>query len=345
MTSQDQPRHAAPLHGGKPRKVGTSVTARAAGKINVSFAVGPLRADGYHSVLSVYLAVGLYEDVKATITAEPGISVSVIRGAGGFDSVDGSSRMLEPLSAVPTNADNLAVKAALLMADVSENPTGLHLEITKRVPVAGGMGGGSADAAATLVACDALWNAGLSRQELAHIGSELGADVPFAISGGAAVGMGVGDELSPILAPRPMNWVLVRSDFGLSTPTVYATLDRLRAAGGAKVAAVGEVNADLISALRGDDATALVPFLRNDLQAAALSLAPGLADVLRRGSELGALGGLVSGSGPTLAYLSVDETSAEELARALRANGFSALTVQSPGGPAKIISEYHPEVR
>ena len=160
-----------------------TVRAKAPGKVNVSLGVGPLREDGYHSVASVYLAVSLYEEVAATSTATPGITVSIAPASTlDLDDVD-----------IPLDERNLAYKAAAIMADVSEHPTGVHLEITKRVPVAGGMGGGSADAAATLVACDALWNSGLSRDELAHLAAELGADVPFSLLGGTAVGLGVGD--------------------------------------------------------------------------------------------------------------------------------------------------------
>ena len=110
---------------------------------------------------------------------------------------------------IPLDHRNLVVKAAAIMADLSGHSTGVHLEITKRVPVAGGMGGGSADAAATLLACDALWNSGLSREELAHLAAELGADVPFALLGGTAVGLGLGDDLSPALVKAQTDWVLV----------------------------------------------------------------------------------------------------------------------------------------
>ena len=163
-----------------------TVRVKAPGKVNVSLEVGPLRPDGYHSVASVYLAVSLYEEVAATSTEAPGITVSLNRASTvDLDAAD-----------IPLDGNNLAYKAAAIMADVSERPTGVHLEITKRVPVAGGMGGGSADAAATLLACDALWNSGLSREELAHLAAELGADVPFSLLGGTAVGLGVGDELA-----------------------------------------------------------------------------------------------------------------------------------------------------
>ena len=172
---------------------------KAPGKVNVSLDVGPLRPDGYHSVASVYLAVSLYEEVAATSTDTGEITVSIS---------DASTLDLDGVD-IPLDHRNLAYKAAAIMADVSEHSTGVHLEITKRVPVAGGMGGGSADAAATLLACDALWNSGLSRDELAHLAAELGADVPFSLLGGTAVGLGLGDDLSPALVKAQTDWVLV----------------------------------------------------------------------------------------------------------------------------------------
>src|SRR6476620_2666963 len=202
-----------------------TVRVKAPGKFNVSLDVGPLRADGYHSVASVYLAVSLYEEVAATSTDTGEITVSSSPASTlDLDGVD-----------IPLDERNLAYKAAAIMTDVSEHSTGVHLEITKRVPVAGGMGGGSADDAATLLACDALWNSGLSRDELAHLAAELGADVPFSLLGGTAVGLGVGDELSPALVKAQTDWVLVTADFGLSTPEVFRTLDRLRDAEGEEI--------------------------------------------------------------------------------------------------------------
>ncbi|MGA7206624.1 MAG: 4-(cytidine 5'-diphospho)-2-C-methyl-D-erythritol kinase [Specibacter sp.] len=303
---------------GRPRHV----RVRAPGKINASFKAGPLRADGYHSVASTYLAVSLYEEVQAT--AKPGtpardITVSISAN---------SSLAPKLLDGIPLDATNLAVRAALLVADVSENPCGVHLEITKHVPIAGGMGGGSADAAAALVACDALWRSGLSREELSLLGSELGADVPFALLGGAAVGLGVGDKLTAALAPVPLHWVLVQSDHGLSTPIVYGALDGLRE--GLDVETPERVDPRILAALRAGDPALLAPWLVNDLQAAALALAPELDDVLAAGLEHGALAAMVSGSGPTVAMLATDSRHASELAAALSNAGHAAVAVEGP---------------
>ncbi|WP_309817687.1 4-(cytidine 5'-diphospho)-2-C-methyl-D-erythritol kinase [Pseudarthrobacter sulfonivorans] len=306
-----------------------TVRVKAPGKVNVSLDVGPLRADGYHSVASVYLAVSLYEEVAATSTPTPGITVSISPDSTlDLDGVD-----------IPLDGSNLAYKAAAMMADVSEHATGVHLEITKRVPVAGGMGGGSADAAATLLACDALWNSGLSRDELAQVASELGADVPFSLLGGTAVGLGVGDELSPALVKAQTDWVLVAADFGLPTPEVFRTLDRLREAEGLDADEPTAVDPKILQALRSGDADALSRVMVNDLQRASIELAPGLRATLGRGEALGALAGIVSGSGPTVALLTHNPAAAESLAEDLRHYGLTAFPVHGPVHGARIISD------
>lgn len=311
------------------RFIPRTVRVKAPGKVNVSLNVGPLRPDGYHSVASVYLAVSLYEEVAATSTETGGITVSISPNSTlDLDGVD-----------IPLDERNLAYKAAAIMADVSEQATGVHLEITKRVPVAGGMGGGSADAAATLLACDALWNSGLSREELAHLASELGADVPFSLLGGTAVGLGIGDELSPALAKAQMDWVLVCAGYGLSTPEVFRTLDRLRDAQGLEVPEPVGVDPKILQALRSGDPEALSRVLINDLQRASIELAPQLRDTIGLGESNGALAGIVSGSGPTIALLTHSTGSAETLAEELRHLGHDALAVHGPVPGARIISD------
>jgi 4-diphosphocytidyl-2-C-methyl-D-erythritol kinase len=311
------------------RFAGRTVRVKAPGKVNVSLAVGPLRPDGYHSVASVYLAVSLYEEVAATSTAASGITISLSpESTLDLDAVD-----------IPLDSNNLAYKAAAIMADVSERATGVHLEITKRVPVAGGMGGGSADAAATLLACDALWNSGLSREELAHLASELGADVPFSLLGGTAVGLGLGDELSPALVKAKTHWVLVVADYGLSTPEVYRTLDRLRAAEGVEASEPTGVDPQILASLRGGDAESLSRVLVNDLQRASIELSPALRDTLGIGESHGAIAGIVSGSGPTVALLADDSVAAEALAEDLQRYGLAALPVHGPVPGARIISD------
>ncbi len=298
------------------------VHARAPGKLNLFFEVGEVQDDGYHEVASAYQAVSLYEDVWAEPAADFTISIS--------GTVD--------VSGVPADDRNLALRAARLVAQKIGHPSGVHLEIVKHVPVAGGMGGGSADAAAALVACDALWGADLGAGQLQQLAARLGADVPFSLMGGTAVGMGRGDQLSPALAKGRFDWVVVPSDVGLSTPDVYAHLDALRARpdilSGARTPVV---EPGVLHALRAGDAVALAERARNDLQAAALSLRPELREALELGEETGALAGLVSGSGPTLAFLAADPESALELQVVLSAAGYQALHVHGPVHGARVL--------
>ncbi|WP_323745557.1 4-(cytidine 5'-diphospho)-2-C-methyl-D-erythritol kinase [Arthrobacter gandavensis] len=303
-----------------------SVTVSAPGKINVSLQVGPLRPDGYHSVASVYLALSLREDVTAAAAPQPGITVSVT----------GGGPLQIPVAGIPLGPDNLVARAAAALAEHAGIPDpGVNLIITKRVPVAGGMGGGSADAAAALLACNLLWKTGLDAAELSSLAARLGADVPFALEGGAAVGLGVGDLLTEAPAQAPLHWVLVASSgAGLSTPAVYGRLDALRAeaeAAGASPAPEPEAaDPRLLEALRTGNAAALADVISNDLQPAALLLSPELVPVLDRGRALGALAGIVSGSGPTLAFLAADAVSAARLEAALRSEGHNALAVHGP---------------
>lgn len=301
------------------------VAVRAPGKINVCFRVGALQEDGYHDVASLYLAVSLFEEVTAT----PAEDFSV-RFTGPVDA-----------SGLAVDDSNLALRAARLLAGRTGHEGGVALTIEKHVPIAGGMGGGSADAAATLLACDELWGTGFGRAGLAPLAAELGADVPFALEGGTAVGTGRGDELSPALAKGPFHWVLALSDEGLSTPVVYGELDRHRAEHAAVLPPVPEtvrVDAPALQAMRGGDPAALAEALHNDLQVAALRLAPALGEVLELGETSGALAGIVSGSGPTLAFLAADAAAAAALRGVFAREGIRALTATGPVPGARLIS-------
>lgn len=299
-----------------------SVTVRAPGKINVYFRVGALQDDGYHEVASLYQAVSLYEDV----TAEPAPNFSV-RFVGPIDT-----------SELQIDESNLAIRAARLLAEHTGYTSGVQLTVHKRVPIAGGMGGGSADAAATLLACDELWGTGVGRHGLVPIAAQLGADVPFALEGGTAVGTGRGDELSPALARGCFHWVLAFSDTGLSTPVVYRTLDQHRADHVADLApAPAQVSVDtaVLQAVRAGDAETLADSMHNDLQAAALRLAPELTELLELGESRGALAGIVSGSGPTVAFLVASAVAAAELQSMLTRAGVRSLAVTGPVAGAR----------
>jgi len=302
----------------------TRVRVRAPGKINVFLSVGALQDDGYHDVATAYQAVSLYEDV----TAEPADDFSV-RFTGPIDT-----------STVPTDGSNLAIRAARLVAEAAGHRGGVRLTIDKRVPVAGGMGGGSADAAATLLACDTLWGTALGRDELLRLAARLGADVPFAFAGGTAVGTGRGDELSPALAKGEFHWVLALSDDGLSTPAVYRALDEHRERYRADIRPAPTtpvVEANVLQALRAGDPDLLADCLHNDLQAPAMRLQPALATTLEIGEKAGALAGIVSGSGPTVAFLVADRDAALELQVELSAAGLVALRATGPVHGARVV--------
>jgi len=277
------------------------VTVRVPGKLNLELLVGPLRADGFHALSTVYQAVSVHDDVTVAPADEWGVSVYGDHAEG-----------------VPLDEDNLALRAARLVAGLAGDPGPVHISIRKGIPVAGGMAGGSADAAATLVACDHLWDLGMSREGLERVGAELGSDVPFLISGGTAMGSGRGELLAPVLARGSYHWVFALGPGGLSTPSVYAECDRLR---GSSPVPDPVPNAELMSALRSGDPHILAPHLVNDLQDAAVSLMPRLGDVLEAGMEYGALAGLVSGSGPTVAFLVEEVEAGIDLAVALTASG------------------------
>ena len=304
-----------------------SVTASAPGKTNLFFAVGPLQEDGFHDVASVYLALDLREEVTVTPAASWSVSVT------GNVSAD-------QIASVPTDESNLVVKAAKHVAELAGvDAQPVSFTINKHVPVAGGMGGGSADAAAALAAVNALWCTGV--EEKLSDSVELGADVPFALAGGIAIGLGRGEVLTQIEAVRPIHLVLVTSDEGLSTPAVYRRLDELRAARGIdpKLAAEANVPADLIRALQTGDQTALASLLKNDLQEAALDLRPDLKKSIDAGLAAGAIAGFVSGSGPTIAFLVADADGAESLAQKLHIEGYRALAASGPAAGVIIREE------
>ena len=362
------------------------MTARVPAKVNLQLSVGPPGADGYHDLVTVFHALALFDEV--TVTSANTDSV-VVTGEGARN--------------VPLGPDNLAARAVAALVDavgpgVRDSP-GLAIEIRKRIPVAAGLAGGSADAAGALVACNELWGTGLSHQELSEVAARVGSDVGFALLGGTAVGLGRGDRVTPALAAGTYHWVLAFADGQLSTPAVYAACDRLRAraagpgpagkpasagraAPGGKAPSVGlpapgstadpggraapgvtpasgrraapggkaasgkpafagrpgtvgppQLDTALMAALRSGDPAVLGPLLSNDLQPAAVSLLPRLRQTLAAGREYGALGSIVSGSGPTCAFLARDEAHARDLAVALAGAGVCR-TVASVSGPA-----------
>jgi 4-diphosphocytidyl-2-C-methyl-D-erythritol kinase len=301
------------------------VVARVPAKVNLQLSVGPLGSDGFHEVTTVFQAISLFDDVTVA-TAPDGEGIKI--------SISGQTS-----SGVPADNSNLAVKAAELMIKNYDLPTDLIIKLKKEIPVAGGMAGGSADAAGVIVGLDSLFELGLSRDEMEIVGSKIGSDVPFSICGGVAIGTGRGDQITPALAKGSFNWVLALSGQGLSTPSVYQECDRLREGLSISSPAVSE---QLMQALRAGDAKALGKSLTNELQSAACSLRPALRLVLDVGVDYGALGGIVSGSGPTVAFLVSDDDHAMDLTVALSASGVVSSVVRAtgPAHGARIIESF-----
>ncbi|MFT3888952.1 MAG: 4-(cytidine 5'-diphospho)-2-C-methyl-D-erythritol kinase [Arachnia sp.] len=274
-----------------------AVRVRVPAKVNLALRVGAADPQGYHALGTVFQAVSLGDDVQAEL-APPGEFSMSVQGEGS--------------AFLPTDDTNLAIRAARLLArHGGRDDVGVRLAVRKRIPVAGGMAGGSADAAAALVACSALWGMGATREDLHPLAAELGSDVPFMLLGGTAIGTGRGEQLTSLITSGTYHWTFALSHTGLSTPAVFQEFDRLSAP------KPTDIPDELLEALRAGDPAAVGAALTNDLEEAALSLQPGLAHTLRIGREAGALGAVVSGSGPTVAFLAASAAHGAELAETL----------------------------
>ena len=296
------------------------VTVKAPGKINLALHVGPLEASGYHDLLSVFQAVDVWETLTAEDASEFSLAVS-------GDVV---------LDEIPLDENNLVIKAARAVQRVSGFAGAAAFHIDKKVPVGGGMAGGSADAAAALVAVDSLWGTKLSQVQLLELAAELGSDVPFSLEGYTQIGRGRGHLLERIDS-LPFHWVIVPQTLHLSTPLVYSTLDGMR--GESAPAAPSAPSQGLVDALFTGDAQALAGELVNDLAAAAMSLAPQIQSVLDTGAKLGALAGMVSGSGPTCVFLVEDAEHQARLVDGFETEGLYALSASSPARGAHLLQD------
>ncbi len=299
----------------------TVVVARAPAKVNVHLGVGPLRPDGYHDLRTVYLAVSLFD----TVTAGPGDGLSLTVAGEGTGAARGADL-------VPTDRRNLVWQAAEILAESAGVVADATIEIAKSIPAAAGLAGGSADAAAALVALDALWGTRAAREDLVGLAARLGSDVPFSLVGGVALGAGRGEQVTPVLSRTRWHWVLGIAGEGLSTPAVYGELDRLRAAGRVPDGEDLPAAEPVVAALRSGPTAALASAMANDLQAPALALRPELGRALRAATEAGAAAALVSGSGPTVAALAHDEQDALRLTAELAGAGVFR-TVRAVHGP------------
>lgn len=302
-------------------RVGQSsrVVASAPGKVNVYFAVGAFQKDGFHEVASCYQALSLRELVATELSGKFEIGF-----AGPLASVSEKQ--------VPKDASNLVYKAGLSLQELGSNmgPELVSFTIHKSIPIAGGMAGGSADAAAALVALNELFQAGLE-SSLSEAASSLGSDVPFSLAGGTAIGTGRGEKLTPVAATAFLHWVISPSDAGLSTPDVYRKLDILRTEAGVDVSRIErpEVPKELVEALVTGDAMRIAELMHNDLEIAALALRPELAETLEAGRKAGSLKSMISGSGPTVLHLAKDRIHAEQIASRLEAKGYKSIATYS----------------
>lgn len=302
------------------------MTVRVPAKVNLHLGVGDLRADGYHELVTVFQALSLTDEVTVAATDHPGVDVA---GEGADE--------------LPRDEKNLAWKAVLALAAHTERDPDVRVHLRKAIPVAGGLAGGSADAAATLVGLASLWKLEISREELSHIAADLGSDVPFALHGGTALGTGRGERLVSVLSRHTFHWVLAFDQKGLRTPDVFGELDRLRGQD-TPPARLGEVE-PLLEALATGDPRQLALLLGNDLQVAACSLRQSLRRTLRAGVEAGALAGVVSGSGPSCAFLCADGDAAIRVAAELAGAGVCR-TVRVASGPvpgARVVEEHRPQ--
>ena len=288
------------------------VTVTAPAKINLCLGVGEARADGYHPLATVYQAVGLYDEVSVRDADEVTVTVR-------------SERL--PVEEVPTDASNIAVRAALLLAGHREVDRGVQITIAKGIPVAGGMAGGSADAAATLLACDHLWGLGTPAAELLELAAELGSDVPFALVGGTAIGSGRGELVTPLMTRGEYWWVVLESHEGMSTPAVYREFDALHA--GVPVGPP-EIPDELLRALVGHDVADLGAALSNDLQPAAFRIRPELGRAIEVGLAASAHGAVLSGSGPSCLFLCEGRSHAVRVAGGLAEGGLGPISF-APG--------------
>lgn len=302
------------------------VIASSPAKINLFFGVGAFLKDGYHTVASLYHSLELREQVAIELSGK--FEIDFAAGLARQGSLE-----------VPRDKTNLVFKAAqALQASYPQvTPELISFLIKKAIPVAGGMAGGSADAAAALVAIDKLFALG-AESTLSEIAGGLGADIPFALWGGSAVGLGKGERLSRISTEAVFHWVVTPSTAGLSTPDVYRKLDTMRIENGIDPTTIEEpvVPQLLLNAVRAGDHKQLARYMHNDLEIAAIELLPELKTVLLAGEEAGALRSMVSGSGPTVVHLAKDRVDAELIAQRMGRLGYPSIATYSSSSGTRL---------
>jgi 4-diphosphocytidyl-2-C-methyl-D-erythritol kinase len=292
-----------------------TVTVRAAAKINLLLGVGAPRPDGFHTLVTVYQAVSLYDDVTVAPAPELTVETAV------------ATYLAE--AHLPVPGHNIIDRAAAALAGHHGRPVTARVQVDKSIPIAGGLAGGSADGAAALVALDRLHDLQTSDEDLLMLAAGLGSDVPFALVGATALGEGHGEIVTPVDDAGSWWWVVVPSADGMSTPAVYRHYDELRP----DAPLLPDPPDEIVKALAGGDPHQLAAALHNDLEQAALDLRPDLAQLIVEGVDAGALRGLVSGSGPTCVFLCESADHARTVAGTLSASGPPERVVLVAHGP------------
>ena len=333
-----------PGGGGKPvtREIasdGPCVSVRVPAKINLFLAVRGTRDDGYHELVTVMQSVSLYDRLRVAVVGPPGQGHHpASRRRMGVE------LWQDPIEGLPGGEDNLAVRAALALGEAAgvldvtavrdaTARTGARtvIDLDKGIPIAGGMAGGSADAAGALTALNRLWGCELTKDDLREVAAGLGSDVPFCVVGGTALATGRGSAIAQVLCRGTFHWVVCQAEEPLSTPEVYRAWD--------EHCRPSEIEPDaVLHALRTEDAVALGAALHNDLEPAAFALRPELEDRKKALLDAGAVGAVLSGSGPTLLALTEDEGSARTLAERVAADYRAVTVARSPAGGPEVVA-------
>jgi 4-diphosphocytidyl-2-C-methyl-D-erythritol kinase len=310
------------------RQLPKHVEVLAPAKVNLFLEVLARRPDGYHEIETVMVAVTIYDTLLFEPQPRPEITLRC-RWAYGFAGQDRPSiETGSPRGDLPSGPQNLVWRAVELLRARAGYAGGAAIELIKRVPAAAGLGGASSDAAAALVAANLAWRLGWSHDRLAPLAAELGSDVPFFLTGGAAVCHGRGERIEAIRASR-LHLVVVRPELGLSTPAVYARCRPTSQPHGA---------AALVDNLSRGDVWAAAPDMKNDLQQPAQSLHPGIATLLPAIRRAGAMTGQMSGSGSSCFGLCRSARHARRVAARLRARRLGMVTHAATAATAAAVA-------
>ncbi len=303
--------------------VKTTALLRAPAKVNPILEVLGKRDDGYHELVLVFQAVGLYDELEFARGGE-GVRLEIV------ESPSPSAFSQAPPGKLAADDSNLVMKAArLFLKEVLKGEADVLIRLKKRIPLAAGLGGGSSDAAATLMGLNLVFNALAPPQTLEALAARLGSDAPFFLTGGTALGTGRGEVITPLEPAPPMPLVLVKPAAGLSTPAVYQS--------GKALFSSGERARNFRSLLREKNLPKIAGSLFNSLQPAAFALMPEVEAIKQGLMRAGALGALVSGSGPTVFGIAPGKAAAEKIAAPMEGEGRWVFVTSTIGTGIEVI--------